>query len=153
MVDLVECFEIGHGLVIPASVTCTENNNLLPVTRSVKHLRLAQTDLLLLLRRQMHIQKKVKRKASKPSDSWVSNARTVIASEQTCVRMIVIADIKMHRDRLAAMNPTNPISAFCACRPDHWYFETTQPGKIGWVVSQWFTFWSNKSNNHQIIIK
>ena len=56
--------------------------------------------------------KKVKRKDSRPSDSLASNARTVISSSQPCIRMIVTADIKNLRDRLAAMNPTNPRSPF-----------------------------------------
>ena len=56
--------------------------------------------------------KKVKRKDSRPSDSLASNAKTVISSSQPCIRMIVTAYIKNHRDRLAAMNPTNPRSPF-----------------------------------------
>ena len=91
--------------------------------------------------------KKVKRKgcgkASRPSDSWVSNARTVIAISQTY--MIVTANIKMHRVHLAAMNTTNPRSPFM--RVQAWPL-------VFWDNIAWRNWVSGlRSNNHQIIIE
>ena len=68
--------------------------------------------------------KRVKRKASRPNDSWIENAKTVMPCLYPRVRMIVTADIKMRGGRFTVMNQANQRDYVrWTCRPDHRYFE------------------------------
>ena len=138
---LKECFQIGHGLVIPASVTCTANTH--DLTRSAKHL--AQTDLLPPMRRQKS------QTQSQQTERFLSFKCKNCNSEFANLR-----SYDCHcRHKNAQGSP---------CSDESNTSEITFSARAGLAtgilrqhslakLGEWFTFWSNKSNNYQISIK